>query len=242
MDRNDLQEQIQNARALGQKLEGLVVNAGKITIKTEASPFLIGLWSLICDYDKGLLNLLHWKFYGAAFALWRPFVEATVRAHLSLMLPPDDLGRLKRDKYRVNFKTVTAEIDQAFGLGKLFENFLPERVRVALHSYTHSGVVPLMRRFDGADVAAKLPRPRDYRAHQHDDERSLHGHVVGYEALRIRERVGGGAAVVRRVGSAEAGRNRAAGESVTLGCWALSSTSPRASSGRLKIRRADWWI
>jgi hypothetical protein len=48
MDRNDLPEQIQNARALGQKLEGLVVNAGKITIKTEASRFLIGFWSLIC--------------------------------------------------------------------------------------------------------------------------------------------------------------------------------------------------
>jgi hypothetical protein len=154
MDKNDLQEQIYNAQALGQKLEDLVVNAGKVTIKTEASPFLIGLWSLVCDYHKGLLNLLHWKFYGAAFALWRPFVEATVRAHLLLMLPPEDLERLKKDKYRVDFKTVPAQIDQTFGLGKLFENFLPERVRDALHSYTHSGIVPLMRRFDGTDVAA----------------------------------------------------------------------------------------
>jgi hypothetical protein len=94
---------------VGQKLEDLVVNAGKVTIKTEASAYLIGLWSLVCDYDKGLLNLLHWKFYAAAFALWRPFVEATVRAHLLLMLPPQDLDRLKKDKYRVDFKTVAAE-------------------------------------------------------------------------------------------------------------------------------------
>src|SRR5277367_2751432 len=112
MNENDLQHQIQSARALGQRLEDLVVNAGAITIRTEASPLLIGLWSLVCDYDKGLLNLLHWKFYGAAFALWRPFVEATVRAHLSLMLPPEDLERLKSDTYRVNFKTVPAEIDK----------------------------------------------------------------------------------------------------------------------------------
>jgi|SRR5579872_986444 len=153
----DLDEQIQNAGVLGQKLEDLVVNAGKITIKAEVSPYLIGLWSLVCDYDKGLLNLLRWKFYGAAFALWRPFVEATVRAHLLLMLPPEDLDRLKRDKYRVNFRTVPAEIDKRFGLGSLFENFLPERVRDALHSYTHSGMVPLMRRFDKTDVAANYP-------------------------------------------------------------------------------------
>jgi hypothetical protein len=45
MDRNDLQRQIQNAQGLGQKLEDLVVNAGKMTIKTEASHLLIGLWS-----------------------------------------------------------------------------------------------------------------------------------------------------------------------------------------------------
>jgi len=157
MNENDLQHQIQSARALGQRLEDLVVNAGAITIRTEASPLLIGLWSLVCDYDKGLLNLLHWKFYGAAFALWRPFVEATVRAHLSLMLPPEDLERLKSDTYRVNFKTVPAEIDKKFGLGNLFENFLPDRVRDALHSYTHSGIVPLMRRFDGTNVAANYP-------------------------------------------------------------------------------------
>jgi hypothetical protein len=157
MEDNDLQEQIKNAQGLGQGLEDLVVNAGRITIKTKGSPLLIGFWSLICDYQKGLLNLLHWKFYGAAFALWRPIVEATLRAHLALMLPNADLDKLWKDEYRVDFKTVPAQIDEAFGLGQVFKNFLPEDVRNALHSYTHSGVVPLRRRFDGADVAANYP-------------------------------------------------------------------------------------
>jgi hypothetical protein len=42
-------------------------------------------------------------------------------------------------------------------LGQLFQNFLPEPVRDALHSYTHSGVVPLRRRFDGSAVAVNYP-------------------------------------------------------------------------------------
>ena len=153
----DVQDQIRRAQELGQKLEDLIVNAGKITIKTEGSPLLIGFWSLVCDYQKGLLNLLHWKFYAAAFALWRPLIEATIRAHLSLMLSKEDLHRLRKDKYRVDFKKIPREIDEAFGLGQLFQNFLPEPVRDALHSYTHSGVVPLRRRFDGTDVAANYP-------------------------------------------------------------------------------------
>lgn len=54
----DLKDEICRAQQLGQKLEDLVVNAGKITIKDEGSPLLIGFWSLVCDYDKGLLNLI----------------------------------------------------------------------------------------------------------------------------------------------------------------------------------------
>jgi len=88
----DLKDEISRAQQLGQKLEELVVNAGKITIKTDGSPLPIGFWSLICDYQKGLLNLLHWEFHAAAFALWRSIIEATVRAHLSLILPPDELA------------------------------------------------------------------------------------------------------------------------------------------------------
>ena len=57
----------------------------------------------------------------------------------------------------MNFKRVPAQIDEAFGLGQVFQNFLPERVRDALHSYTHSGIVPLRRRFEGTDVAANYP-------------------------------------------------------------------------------------
>jgi hypothetical protein len=153
----NLEDEIRRAQELGQRLEDLVVSAGRITIKTEGSQLLIGFWSLICDYQKGLLNLLHWKLYAAAFALWRPTVEATIRAHLSLMLSKEDLDKLKKDRYRVDFKKVPREIDEAFGLGQVFQNFLPEPVRDALHSYTHSGVVPLWRRFDGMDVAANYP-------------------------------------------------------------------------------------
>jgi hypothetical protein len=73
------------------------------------------------------------------------------------MLSKGDLDRLKSDKYRVDFKKVAREIDESFGLGQVFQNFLPEPVRDALHSCTHSGVLLLRRRFDAMDVAANYP-------------------------------------------------------------------------------------
>jgi hypothetical protein len=153
----DLNGEIRRAQELGQSIENLVVRAGQLTINTKASPLLIGFWTLICDYQKGLLHLLSWQMYGAAFALWRPIVEATVRSHLALILPNEDIEKLWKDDYRVNFKTVPAQIDEAFGLGQVFQNFLLARVRESLHSYPHSGIVPLRRRFEGTDVAANYP-------------------------------------------------------------------------------------
>jgi len=39
-------------------------------------------WSLAFEFHKAILSLIEQKFYGAAFALVRPIIEATVRAHV----------------------------------------------------------------------------------------------------------------------------------------------------------------
>lgn len=64
----------------------------------------------------------------------------------------EDLGRIQSDAYTVNFKAIGAKIDADFGLDHLMENFLNEVTRSALHSYTHSGLLQLGRRFDGNDI------------------------------------------------------------------------------------------
>lgn len=113
---------------------------------------LIAYWALMFDYHKGILSLLQSEFCGAAFALVRPVVEAVVRAHVTLMGSEDDLARIQKDEYKVNFKEIGGEIDAAFGLEGLIEKFLNDVTRSALHSYTHSGFLQLGRRFDGNDI------------------------------------------------------------------------------------------
>jgi len=64
----------------------------------------------------------------------------------------DDLARIQKDECKVNFKEIGAEIDRAFGLEGLIEKFLNDVTRSGLHSYTHSGLLQLGRRFDGDDI------------------------------------------------------------------------------------------
>lgn len=132
-------------------MEEIVV--GKNQFPTgDRNVLLVAYWALMFDYHKGILSLLRSEFFGAAFALVRPVVEANVRAHVALKGSEEDLGRIQGDEYTVNFKAIGAKIDAEFGLDHLMENFLNEVTRSALHSYTHSGLLQLGRRFDGHDI------------------------------------------------------------------------------------------
>jgi hypothetical protein len=71
----------------------------------------------------------------------------------------DDVDKIKGDKYNVNFKTIGGEIDTAFNLQGFFDRFL-NGASGALHSFTHSGLSQLARRFKGNDL----------EAHYEDDE------------------------------------------------------------------------
>ncbi len=79
-------------------------------------------------------------------------MEAVVRAHVAVKSSEEDLKRIRSDEYAVNFKQIGPRIDADFGLDHLMENFLNDVTRNALHSYTHSGLLQLGRRFDGNDI------------------------------------------------------------------------------------------
>ncbi len=147
-----VQEEIDSARRLGEQLEDLVVRRGQCPDETR-NVLIIGYWALIFDYHKGILALLSNDFCGSAFALLRPLVESLVRSYLVVICSEEDLHRIIEDDYRVNFATVGPQIDTSFGTGKLFENFLSQ-ARTSLHSYTHSGLSQLSRRFEGHALAA----------------------------------------------------------------------------------------
>jgi hypothetical protein len=151
-----VQEEIDRASAFGQQLEDIVVKKGSITLGNaeDREKLLLAYWSLILDLDKSILTLMRNMFYGGAFALLRPVVEAQIRAHVVLMSSDEVVTRIKEDKYSVNFKEIGAEIDAAFNLEGLFDRFL-NGARGALHSFTHSGLSQLGRRFRGNDLEAR---------------------------------------------------------------------------------------
>jgi hypothetical protein len=150
-----VRQEIEKATDFGQALEELIVAKGTITLGSagDRDKLLLAYWSLINDYFKGILALMRAELYGGAFALLRPLVEAQVRAHVALIGSEEDLARIKNDTYTVNFRTIGAQIDAAFELDGFFERFL-EGARGALHSFTHSGLSQLGRRFKGDDLQA----------------------------------------------------------------------------------------
>lgn len=148
-----VQKELDSARKFGGCLEHLVI--GKEYTDGERDTLLLAYWELVSDFHRGIHALIQNEFFGSAFALVRPVVESFVRAHVALMGSDNDVNSLREDTYKVNFKEIGPKIDAAFALDHMMENFLNERTRSALHSYTHAGLQQLGRRFNAGDV-----RPR----------------------------------------------------------------------------------
>src|SRR5258707_8644205 len=113
MINENVQKGIDSARKFGQQLEDIVVGKNQFPIG-DRNVLLIAYWALMFDYHKGILSLLQTEFFGAAFALVRPVVEAVVRAHVTLRGSGDDLAKIKNDEDKVNFKEIGAKIDASF--------------------------------------------------------------------------------------------------------------------------------
>jgi hypothetical protein len=120
---NRIEDEIKKANAFGDQIENLVIAKGQCPTGDRNTP-LMAYWSLTFDFQRGVLCLLSNKFYGSAFALVRPIVEAVVRSHVVIMGSEDDVRQLREDEYRTNLSTVGKEIDTAFGTNDLFEDFL----------------------------------------------------------------------------------------------------------------------
>jgi len=138
------------ASKLRDKIEGLFLEKGECPTGDRNTP-LVAYWSLVFEFNRGILHLIESELFGSAFALVRPTIEAIVRAHVILMCSATDLKKLANDEYRTNLATVGKEIDAHFGTDNLFENFL-KKARTSLHSYTHAGSLQLGRRFTGSDL------------------------------------------------------------------------------------------
>lgn len=141
---------INRANEFGDRAQDLVV-AKKECPTSDRNTLLMAYWSMVFEFHRAILCLIHNKFYGAAFALVRPILETVIRAHVTIMGSDEDVQKLRNDEYRTNLATIGKEIDSFFRLEGLFEKLL-DQGRTALHSYTHAGTMQLGRRFKGTDL------------------------------------------------------------------------------------------
>ena len=79
-------------------------------------------------------------------------VRSDFRGRVAIMGSNEDVRRIQDDEYRVNFKEIGPEIDNYFQLDSLMENSLNEAPLI-LHSFAHSGLSQIGRRFRGDELA-----------------------------------------------------------------------------------------
>ena len=78
-----------------------------------------------------------------------------MRACVVLVGTPEEVTRIRQDKFRANFEIDGARIDKALGTGTLLEDYLKE-TRKLLHSLTHGGTAQLGMRFDGNEIGSSV--------------------------------------------------------------------------------------
>ena len=134
-------EEIDRAGEFANRLQDLVFQKRPLPVMRDGhgDPLLLALWSVGFDLFRGILTVMRDKFYSGGFALLRPLVEAQLRAHLVIRNAGDDVERIRKDTYNVNFDTIGAEIDKFFLMEDYMEAFLRRYIKL-LHSFTHSGL------------------------------------------------------------------------------------------------------
>ena len=149
--------EIGRATRLGQELEALIVSRGQITICCDRCPLLAAYWFLIFEHYKGVLCLLQNDYCAPAFALWRPMLEAMVRACVTLKGSPSDVDKVRRDRYKMDFNKAGDQVAKALDAGPGDFDDLFKSAQSTLHSLTHSGMKQLRSRFDGKSIGANYP-------------------------------------------------------------------------------------
>jgi len=150
-----LETEIRLANEVGDKMQDLIVAKGRVR-HGDRNTLLMAYWSVIFEFHRSILCLLSYNFYGAAWSLARPTIEAAIRAHVVIIGSADDLKNIRADEYKTNFKKIGKAIDASVYKDNVFERFLSD-TRLMLHSFSHVGTMQLNRRFSNSDLTENYP-------------------------------------------------------------------------------------
>jgi len=115
---------------------------------TDVKIIVAALFSLTLEHHGAILYLLKaGQFDGSAFALVRPLVEASYRAHwVYACAKPDIVTRLKNgEEVEPGLINMATEVEKKVDGGGIFSSIAPHIK--ALHAYTHGGLMQTARRF-----------------------------------------------------------------------------------------------
>ena len=116
---------------------------------------LLGAYvDITLEHDEAISVLIKAKLFGSAFALVRPLVETMARAlWINAVATPTQIEKAGEDDKNVfpKMSQMLDDIELKYADGKLYQQFKGTSWR-AMCSYTHSGVLPIGRRFTNGDV------------------------------------------------------------------------------------------
>jgi|GEM_PF-4635174 len=78
-----------------------------------------------------------------------------MRTAVVLVGTPDQVSKIRQDRFNVSYEKDGKRLDEALGTGNLLEDFL-KNARLLLHRLTHSGMAQLGMRFDGSAIGASV--------------------------------------------------------------------------------------
>lgn len=146
------EERIARAEVLSISLE-LLLAEKSFVVRDERDRLCLLYWSLVFEHHQGILLLLRRKFFGTAFALMRPIIEAFLRLYAVMHGTDSQVAAIRNGTYSADFADIGAKIDQMAGIEPLLGPFFKKNAKV-LHGFTHGGLEQLHRRLRGGDIVA----------------------------------------------------------------------------------------
>ena len=116
---------------------------------------LVGYTDLTFEHHQAIRQLVRAKLYGSAFALVRVLYDAFFRAHWMLKCASDEQVEeiATSDDFKFpKIRPMVQAIDEAYQVDTYFSDLIGDGTLAAMHSYTHSGLRQLTRRFTGHSV------------------------------------------------------------------------------------------
>lgn len=121
--------------------------------KTEKVMVASSYFSICMEHYRSILTLIDLELYGSASSLLRCLFESYVKGlWFQYCASPEDIERLRRDKFKKTFSTLIAEIEANRDGNVTGLSNAKKHIWDSLNNYTHSGPAQIARRVSDQSI------------------------------------------------------------------------------------------